>query len=381
MTVTAPPPLAPELDEVEQLEALIEEARRRARRRRQRAAAATALLLVAGAAALFALRNGGVTAKAPPATPAPPPALPAQDAPLGSGQLTIMAAQENASHEGPPGWYGVSTIGRSGRLQPLVRCPNGVDWCGSVQSIDWAPDGRRLALSVTSFARVNPYNGLHVVDLKTGVDRRVRKPSLTRRELGWFDLDWSPDGKRLAYVSRGAISVINADGSGQRRVLRTGTVGRDWSPSWSPDSKWIAYQTGRWIGNWSVRGSIYVIRADGSRKRLLAEHAAAPSWSPLGTAIAYRAGCGIKLITPAGRDVTPPSPFRCNAIGVRGTPTWSPDGTRIAIGASGMKLQTWRAPLPRGTFVMNADGTNLTRLTRQTVGVSMGQYPRPAWRP
>ena len=126
---------------------------------------------------------------------------------------------------------------------------------------------------------------------------------------------------------------------------------------------WIAYQTGRWVGWSSVRGSVYIIRPDGSDKRLLEEHAIAPAWSPRGSPIAVRIGCGIKLITPAGRDVTPPSPFTCNAIGVRGTPSWSPDGKKIAIGGTGAKLLRWRSALPRGTFVMNADGTELIRRT------------------
>jgi hypothetical protein len=379
MMVIAPPPLPPELDEIEQLEALIEEARRRARRRRRRYGALALLAALAAIAAYAGLTRGPVEG-----TPLadPPPRIDPLPVPttVGNGALTIMAVEANAKHESPPGWYGLSAIGPDGRLQVLVRCPNRVKWCGAVESIDWAPDGRRLALSVTSFGLANPYNGIHVIDMETGIDHHVRKSSLTRREGDWFDLDWSPDSTRLAFVSHGVISIINANGSG-RRTLHTGTEGRDWSPSWSPDGDWIAYQTGRWAGRSSVRGSVYVIRTDGSRKRLLRENAVAPAWSPQGTPIAVRVGCGIKLITPAGRDVTPPSPFKCNAIGVRGTPAWSPDGTKIAIGGTGMKLLRWRSALPRGTFVMNADGTELTRLTPEALGVVVGQYARPAWRP
>lgn len=34
-----------------------------------------------------------------------------------------------------------------------------------------------------------------------------------------------------------------------------------------------------------------------------------------------------------------------------------------------------------GTYVMNADGTELVRVTSKSLGVWMGQTPRPAWRP
>ncbi len=308
MTATAPQSLSPELDEIEQLEALIEEARRRTRRRRRWYGAVALLAALAGGAAYAGLTRGHV--ESTPLADTPPPIDSLQvPTTLRNGALTIMAVEANAKQEGLPGWYGLSAIGPDGRLQVLVRCPNRVNWCGEVESIDWSPEGRRLALSVTSFGRANPYNGIHVIDMETGVDRHVRRSSLTQREVDWFDLDWSPDGRRLAYVSHGVVSIISADGSA-RRILHTGTEGRDWSPSWSPDGNWIAYQTGRWVGWSSVRGSVYVIRPDGSDKRLLEEHAIAPAWSPLGSPIAVRVGCGIKLISPAGRDVTPPSRSR-----------------------------------------------------------------------
>jgi Tol biopolymer transport system component len=47
---------------------------------------------------------------------------------------------------------------------------------------------------------------------------------------------WSPDGRMVAFVSRRdgneEIYVMNADGSGQRRLTRT--PWNDKSPAWSP---------------------------------------------------------------------------------------------------------------------------------------------------
>lgn len=48
---------------------------------------------------------------------------------------------------------------------------------------------------------------------------------------------WSPDGRRLAMVRRGNLWVVNADGSGQARVTRTGGVG---APAWAPDGASLA---------------------------------------------------------------------------------------------------------------------------------------------
>jgi TolB protein len=52
----------------------------------------------------------------------------------------------------------------------------------------------------------------------------------------------SPDGKRLAYqrdFNGSAIYVINADGSGEKRL--SPTPGFDVTPSWSPDGTQIVY--------------------------------------------------------------------------------------------------------------------------------------------
>jgi hypothetical protein len=190
-----------------------------------------------------------------------------------NGALTIMDVRANANDEGPAGWYGVSSVDAAGRLHTLVRCPQWVDWCGDPESIDWSPDGRRLAFGVTSFGGTPRYNGLHVVNLRTGRDRQLVRPG-QYHEYNWNDIDWAPGGRRLAYTSDGTIALINADGSG-RTVLDTGTAGHDLAPSWSPDGHWIAFVT-RHDGV----PSIYAIRSDGSQRRVpfrhQAEHFALP---------------------------------------------------------------------------------------------------------
>jgi len=353
----ATPARPPQRNESQDTEALIEEARRHARRRRRRGALAlVAALAVAG----FVFDRGGSTGTGETVGPPPPPGKPAfgSNAPARNGMLTIMAGSTNSQGDGPAGYYGISEIGQRGGAHVFVRCPGRLRWCGEVEGIAWAPDGRHLAFSVTSYGIDNPSNGLHIVDTMTGADHRIRpcRPP----ECSWAGLAWSSGGTRLVYDTNGILYVVNADGTG-RRALDTGTRGSDHSPSWSPDGRWIVYAN-------TTNHSIDLISRDGTTGSLLARDASSPAWSPDGRVIAYRNRCGIALITPAGHNVTPSRSHGCRAIGRPGSPAWSPDGRKIAIGS-------WHR-----TFVMNGDGSHLIRLSTPR-GITAHEDPRPSWQP
>ncbi len=379
MTVTAPPRPS-RLDDrvdhdaatVEALEALIEEARRRARRRRIRHGALTAL--ATGAIAALLAVDGGSGGSRAFALESPKPATNPAERALGTGgQLSVIGIPTSGRQQPAAksdGWYGLSTVGRSGALRYLVRCPGQVRWCGWVESLDWSPNGRWLALSVTSISAPNPYNGIHVVDVVAGVDRQLTR--CIPPECDWFDLDWSPDSARIAYVTNNRIKVIGRDGS-RSRLVRTGLRGTLSSPSWSLDGERIAFANRPWPHGPS---SVYAVDSDGASRTVLAREAAAPAWSPNGTTIALVSRCGgIKLVTPRGRDVTR-GRGPCRVIGATGVPMWSPDGSQIAVARVGWTSMYARA----GIFVMDTDGRNLRLLTHETARGVNGRSDA-SWQP
>jgi dipeptidyl aminopeptidase/acylaminoacyl peptidase len=372
MTVSAPPRPTRTAEPVrhDPLEALIEEARRRARRRRQRNVATVLAAGAATAGVLFSfVQRGGAGHGAVPTQPRPSQIAVGARA-LANGPLTLADVESTALGEGPPGWYGLSTVGADGRLHVIARCPDAVDWCGEIESVAWSPDGASLALGVSSVGNANPYNGLRVVNPDTGEDRAIR--SCRRGECDWFDIAWSPEGSMLAFVTNGDIALVQRDGSGHR-VLVADPSARARSPSWSPDGRWLAFTERS-----NDQSAVYLIRSDGSDRGLLVDHASAPAWSPSGASVAYRRNCGIGLVTPDGADVTPPAMSGCEAISITSGPVWSPDGTTIAL--AGTTTYGTGAPT-RGTWVMNADGTGLARVTPKTQGVFMGLDVHPVWRP
>jgi TolB protein len=80
-----------------------------------------------------------------------------------------------------------------------------------------------------------------------------------------------------------------ADGSGIRQLTDEPGVDDAW-PAWSPDGTKIAFtRRRRDSGGLRLTGpdDIYVINADGSGLRQLANDAADPAWSPDGSRIAF----------------------------------------------------------------------------------------------
>ncbi len=180
---------------------------------------------------------------------------------------------------------------------------------------------------------------------------------------------WSPDGKRIAFVSNRSgnrdIWVMNADGTRLENITRTGAD--EWTPAWSPDGGSIAYASNR-DGNWEL----YVAKADGSDAQRITWSAAAdyaPSWSPDGARLVFvsepegnkeiyvvnRGGDGLQRLTQD--DVTDLSP------------RWSPDGALIAF-------ETYRDGNME-IYTMAPDGSNPRNVTNDEKSDEHG----PAWSP
>ncbi len=165
---------------------------------------------------------------------------------------------------------------------------------------------------------------------------------------------WSPDGRRIAFVSNDAgnsdLYLMNADGTSWAQL--TADPARDSGPTWSPTGSSIAFHTDR-DGN----NEIYLIDTDGSNLQRLTDDPASDvgaSWSHDGTRIAFNSnrngGTRIFVMDPDGSSVTElPTLFSLATM-----PAWSPNDTRIAFSGGPVNLDIW---------AVNLDGSGLVGLT------------------
>src|SRR5262249_44773165 len=155
----------------------------------------------------------------------------------------------------------------------------------------WSPDGRKIAFAAHSR---DGYRDIYVINADGSGLRHLTHTPGKKEDL--FP-SWSPDGRTIAFAryrvsgfddTQGDIYLINADGSGLRRLTRTRDSEDD--PAWSPDGHWIAYTHTHtwWLNNGSTRigetiSQIYVMSANGVGQRSLTPDGDlewSPSWRP-----------------------------------------------------------------------------------------------------
>lgn len=219
------------------------------------------------------------------------------------------------------------------------------------RGLAWSPDGWKLAIVASRSGRYR----LVVADLRTGRLRTLRggrgRPS---------DLDWSPEGRRIAFRTQLP---------GERAVVRTidtrsGRVGRVHTgyaiPIWSPDGRSLAL---------AEKHRLLVVRGHGPA-RLVATHAPlsnAPVWSPDSRRLVF-VSLRQLVVAEAGRRQTRRLLRESRAFHVR-TAAWSAPTTAVYIGQR-------KDPGDLNLHVARSDGTGVRALTKNGVGEA-----GPAWSP
>jgi TolB protein len=201
---------------------------------------------------------------------------------------------------------------------------------------------------------------------------------LTNDPADDWNPSWSPDGTMIAFASNRTgtggfydIFVMNADGSGAVKLTEHPTD--DVTPNWSPDGTQIAFESGR-DGN----PNVYKMNADGSNETQLTNDPRSdgtPAFSPDGSEIAFRSDrsdcptCHWELWI-MNADGSNEWEFTHNDGPYEADVSWAPDGTQLTVQVNPPGVSS------NEIFTINADGTGWTNRTNNPASDGT-----PSWSP
>jgi Tol biopolymer transport system component len=232
-----------------------------------------------------------------------------------------------------------------------------------------------------------------------------------------FSPTFSPDGAKIAYLSSRALDgtdngiagvqnvwIMNTDGSGSTPITKLSVSGaQTTSFAWSPDGTQFMTLADRALDGGTGPDAdntenLWVLAADGSKATLVTPQGqttalggaiiAAVAWSPDGSKIVFISSIPLNgeaapnsaqnlwIMNPDGTGALHLTPFDGVAVQLQ-FPVWSPDGSKIFFSSDGAVGGT-NAPNLNDTaniWVVNADGSGLTSLTKLTAAGASSTFP------
>ena len=227
------------------------------------------------------------------------------------------------------------------------------------------------------------------------------KTVVTRNKTGGIgSATWSPDGKRLAFMSNQlsfksreddfgpfdfSLFTVNPDGTDEVNVTPTIGDATAHAPAWSPDGRFIAFSVHgdpdkqaasvsnpRTIDGDPSERFLRVANLQDSSLTELGKIDAGPVWSPDGRRLAFASHEGdvtsLYTVEPNGSNLTTVHQRVSKSESVQSVPSigglhWSPDGTKIMM--SGNIVLS----------VVDADGSDFSVLLYEDHAQYVGAYP------
>ena len=252
--------------------------------------------------------------------------------------------------------------------------------------IAWSPDSKKLVF-------LSDRNGNEDIYLLEQDDaehpelakaHRFKIKPLTSTPAAETAVEFSPDGKRVAFLRDGKLCTMNPDGNDLKEVVSDGYV---FDYQWSPDSKWLccAKQDG------SFASELYIVPATGPTAKdpvrnvtRYATYNGGVTWSKTGHKLAFigqrRQGqgsvCVLSLQRPAAAGAPSSSEFDWDDIHLRVRMPVTGSVMECAISNDGNKVAVRAQQEGDDLWVASSDGQTLTRLTNSNYRPTQIQWSR-----
>jgi Tol biopolymer transport system component/DNA-binding winged helix-turn-helix (wHTH) protein len=208
----------------------------------------------------------------------------------------------------------------------------------------WSPDGRWIAFTRAS----HQTHSIHLVAADGGGDQKrnaeqsvgpisaalkLTSSGTAERELptggvtvSHGELDWSPDGKCIAFAGQSGIYLLSLEDSTVRRITEPPPMVEDWGPSFSPDGQRIMFVRNREIGAPDEIRATPISGGEGMH--LFSERgriSSAPQWSFDGRSVIFSSN---RNGHPTLYRVSLDAPDSAMEISEAGSPAWNPTVSR-----------------------------------------------------
>jgi TolB protein len=234
---------------------------------------------------------------------------------------------------------------------------------GQALSPSWHPQGTMIAYNT-----FGTESRVAILDLRT---LKAREFGAQRNTTNLTPI-FTPDGKSILWglsTETGTdLFLYPLEGAAFPQRITHGRGARNWSPSYHPDGRRIAFSSDR-----TGQPQVYIVDADGTNLDLFTKFdfgdqndRANPDWSPDGRQIAFQSRIDgrFQIFTMSLRDRLP---RQLTSEGENEDPSWAPDGRHLVFASTrtGVK-QLW---------VLDVESARLRQLTQA------GGSRVPAWSP